>query len=140
MSFLSFFHSIFQMKRCFLFVCLLILKLLDLTKATGCFNTEQTWVADSEGFSNISSAVRFLDCAFNAKQHLFLPQETCQSICAESSGCKGFTFFDGQASPHDNYCEIFQDVQTASSCSNCISGPSSCFCSGNIRYLQSKKK
>ena len=48
------------MKRYFLFVSLLFLQLLDLTKATGCFKTDQTWDADSEGFSNISSAVRFL--------------------------------------------------------------------------------
>ena len=55
------------MKRYFLFVSLLILKLLDLTKATGCFKTDQTWDADSEGFSNISSAVGFFGLCFQCK-------------------------------------------------------------------------
>ena len=32
--------------------------------------------------------------------YILFTQEDCQSICAESRGCKGFTYFDGKVSPH----------------------------------------
>ena len=118
---------------------ILVLLIFKSANGSGCFSSNFTWDADSSGFSNVTSAVGFcccwqLDIWIYAKGCV-LTQENCQSICAESSGCKGFTFFDGDAIPHGNYCENFEDTRTPSSCSNCVSGPSSCFCSGKRWWL-----
>ena len=59
-----------------------------------------------------------------------LLQEQCQSICQESNSCQGFTHYNASASPHTNFCETFPTIHSSIPCSNCVSGPSSCFCSG----------
>ena len=59
--------------------------------------------------------------------------EECQQICADTSDCDSVTWYDGQASPHPDYCEMFlaPDVSSQIPCSNCTSGPESCTCSGS---------
>ena len=47
--------------------------------------------------------------------------------------CDSVTWYDGQASPHSDYCEMFlaPDPSKSVHCDNCTSGPASCICSGN---------
>ena len=64
----------------------------------------------------------------------FLIQEECQAICKNASACQGFTHYNANASPRANFCETFPTIHSSIPCSNCVSGPSSCFCSGEVTF------
>ena len=63
---------------------------------------------------------------------IFLIQEECQALCKDTTVCQGFTHYNANASPHANFCETYPTIYSSIPCSNCVSGPSSCFCSGAI--------
>ena len=101
--------------------------------AEGCFVPDTTWDADvNQGISNVTTKVSE-NCLLLALLHFSYWQEECQAICSESSSsCRGFTFYNATASPHGNYCEIYPSIHSSTPCSNCVSGPSSCLCSGKF--------
>jgi len=82
--------------------------------AEGCFVPDTTWDANiDQGIANVTT------------------KEQCQDMCSESSSpCLGFTFYNEKASPRGNYCELFPTLYGSTPCTNCVSGPSSCLCSG----------
>jgi len=96
------------------FSTLLLLSIGKSVNAGGCFVPDTTWDADiNQGITNVTTA------------------EQCQDICNESSSsCRGFTYYNATASPHGNYCEIFPTIHSSTPCTNCVSGPRSCICSG----------
>ena len=49
----------------------------------------------------------------------------CQQICDDSSNCNAVTWYDGNAKPHSDYCEMFLETHQEEliPCSNCTSGP-----------------
>ena len=59
-------------------------------------------------------------------------KEECQALCKNASACQGFTHYNANASPHANFCETYPTIHSSIPCSNCVSGPSSCFCSGEV--------
>ena len=85
------------------------------------------------------------NCQWNQWDKSHLWQEDCQRICQKSLSCEGFTYFNDSASPYPNFCETFPTVHSNIPCSNCVSGPTSCICSGphfkrGQRKLQSAKR
>ena len=55
---------------------------------------------------------------------------SCQELCIQSGICTQFTWYDEHAFPLNFLCLLFNHPKTEHSCSNCISGPQSCTCSG----------
>merc|ERR1719494_344128 len=92
---------------------LLIMGMANLINADGCFVPDTTWDAEvNHGTNNVTT------------------KEECQAICKNASACQGFTHYNSNASPRANFCETFPTIPSSIPCSNCVSGPSSCFCSG----------
>ena len=60
-------------------------------------------------------------------------KEECQALCKNATACHGFTHHNANASPRANFCETFPTIHSSIPCSNCVSGPSSCFCSGEVK-------
>ena len=60
-------------------------------------------------------------------------KEECQALCKNATACQGFTHYNANASPRANFCETFPTTNSSIPCANCVSGPSSCFCSGEVK-------
>ena len=117
-------------------VLLILFEIVTLVKAGSCFVTDTTWAADNQGFVNVTSKVvlYFQPIALQNQRDNQILQEECQRLCKASSSCQGFTHFNGSASPYTNFCETFPTILSSIPCSNCVSGPSSCICSGSPQF------
>jgi len=54
----------------------------------------------------------------------------CQSKCGEMSGCNSFTWYTLQHPHYPTLCTLFSSTKSQEPCTECVSGPSSCTCSG----------
>jgi len=77
-----------------------------------CFSYNTTFSDASNGHENVTTS------------------EACQALCARSSDCTAFTWFDYMSTAYNNYCLLFSSPRHPSSCEHCTSGPRSCMCSG----------
>ena len=56
--------------------------------------------------ASIFEGVTWSSTVSGGLQSINTPEE-CQEICADSTDCNFVTWYDGYASPHSNYCEMF---------------------------------
>ena len=54
----------------------------------------------------------------------------CQLKCGEISGCNSFTWYTLQHPHYPTLCTLFGSTNSQEQCTECVSGPSSCTCSG----------
>ena len=86
------------------------------TSASSCFKEGTTW--SSQESSEFIMGVHDV--------------YSCQTLCLNSATCRHFTWFNEQAAPFDLACFLYDNPTTEFPCTNCISGPRTCTCSGSF--------